>query len=255
MIYGVEANVINDAVPIVVNPQPVSLQEAVYVVFDIETTGLSVTHNKIIEIAAVKLHEGREIDRYSTFVDPHEKIPYHITKLTNITDDMVKGAPDIETVMPQFVEFVGDAVLVAHNASFDTGFIQAFCKRLGIPEPDNPVLDTLEMARMLYPSLKNHRLNTLCDRFKVSLENHHRAIDDTVALGEVLKHMLREAEERQIRDLSRLNDFVGQDLSNARRFTAAYTPETRRGRKICSNWSPCPTRNISIASRAFRKAN
>ena len=125
MLYGVEANVVNDAVNIVEQAQPIELSSATYVVFDIETTGLSITANKIIELAAVKMNEGKEIGRYATFVNPHERIPYHIQQLTNINDDMVKDAPELEPVLKEFVEFVGDAVLVAHNARFDMGFIQA----------------------------------------------------------------------------------------------------------------------------------
>ncbi len=97
--------------------------------------------------------EGKEIDRYATFVDPHERIPYNIQQLTNITDEMVHGAPEIDQVIREFVEFAGDGVLVAHNARFDMGFIQATLKNLDLPEMKNPVLDTLELARLLYPTL------------------------------------------------------------------------------------------------------
>lgn len=219
MIYGVEANVVNDNVAVVMNPREDVLKSTTYIVFDIETTGLSVTQNKIIEIAAVKMEDGKEIDRYATFVDPHVRIPYNIQQLTNINDDMVKGAPDVEEVLPQFVDFAGDAILVAHNARFDVGFINAKLKEMGLPEMNNPVLDTLELARMLFPTLKNHRLNTLAAKYKVSLENHHRAIDDTLALGEILNGLLEDAAKIEgITNLARLNDKVGQDLSNSRPF-------------------------------------
>ncbi|SEB47469.1 PolC-type DNA polymerase III [Paenibacillus sp. GP183] len=218
VIYGVEANVVNDSVPIVLNPAPLDLKQAAYVIFDIETTGLSVTNNLIIEIGGVKMQDGKEIDRFSTFIDPHVKIPYNIQQLTNITDDMVRGAPELADKLPEFVEFVGDCVLVAHNARFDMGFIQANLKRMGLPELSNPVLDTLELARFLFPSMKNHRLNTLSDKFKVSLENHHRAIDDSIALGFILYHLISEASDRHIVSLDRLNDQVGKDLTNQRPF-------------------------------------
>src|SRR5690606_35165117 len=164
VLYGVEANIVNDSVPIVLQQASRSLSESEYVVFDIETTGLSVINHKIIEIAGVKMKEGREIGRFQSFVQPHEKIPYHITQLTNITDEMVRDAPELEPVIRDFVSFAGDAVLVAHNARFDIGFMQANLKRLGMPELANPALDTLELARFLYPSMKNHRLNTLADK-------------------------------------------------------------------------------------------
>ncbi|MCL6603051.1 MAG: PolC-type DNA polymerase III [Paenibacillus sp.] len=220
MLYGVEANVVNDSVNIVENAQPLELKTATYVVFDIETTGLSITRNNITELAAIKMQDGQEIDRYSTFVNPHEKIPYHIQQLTNITDEMVRDAPDLEPVLHKFVEFIGeDSILVAHNARFDMGFIQASLIKLGLPQLTNPSLDTLELARLLYPSMKNHRLNTLADKYKVLLESHHRAIDDTIALGGILTGLLGDAEKlKGMTRLDRLNDYVGNDLSNTRPF-------------------------------------
>ncbi|WCF11146.1 PolC-type DNA polymerase III [Paenibacillus thiaminolyticus] len=219
MIYGLEANVINDDLEVVMNAEPRNLKEATYVVFDIETTGLSVTNTKMTEIAGVKMQDGQEIERYATFVNPHEPIPYHIQQLTNITDEMVKDAPDIDQVLREFTEFVGDAVLVAHNARFDMGYVQYNLKKLGMPEMTNPVIDTLELARLIHPTLKNHRLNTLADKYKVSLENHHRAIDDTIALFGILNGLLKDAQAIYgIEMLDRLNDYVGQNLKNARPF-------------------------------------
>lgn len=231
VLYGMEANVVNDSVAIVLNPEEHPLKEAEYVVFDIETTGLSVINNKIIELAGVKMRDEKVIDRFATFVNPHERIPYNIQQLTNINDDMVRDAPELVDVLPKFREFVGDAVLVAHNARFDIGFIQANLKSLGQPPMDNPVLDTLEMARLLLPNLKNHRLNTLSDRFKVSLENHHRAVDDAEALGYVLFHLIKEAENRRITGLAELNDYVGKDLSNQRPFHCCIYAKTQAGKK------------------------
>lgn len=232
MIYGVEANVVNDNVAVVLNPREEDLRTTTYIVFDIETTGLSVTQNKIIEVAAVKMVEGKEIDRYATFVDPHVRIPYNIQQLTNITDDMVKGAPEVETVLQQFVEFAGDAVLVAHNARFDVGFINAKLKELGRPPMENPVLDTLELARMLFPTMKNHRLNTLATKYKVSLENHHRAIDDTLALGEILNGLIEDAAKIEgIKTLERLNDKVGKEISNTRPFHCGVYALNMTGKK------------------------
>ncbi|MFE5319562.1 PolC-type DNA polymerase III [Paenibacillus sp. NPDC056579] len=231
MIYGVEANIVDDGVPVVVNPRPMELKDAEYVIFDIETTGLSIVHNKIIEIAGVKMRDGKEIDRFATFINPHEKIPYNIQQLTNITDDMVQDAPELKDMLPKFIEFVGDCVLVAHNARFDMGFIQANCKSLGLPEVKNPALDTLEMARLLFPTMKNHRLNTLADKFKVGLDNHHRAIDDSIALGYILFHLIKEANERGITDLERLNDNVGKNLKTARPFHCCIYAKDMVGKK------------------------
>lgn len=231
VIYGVEANIVNDSIPIVYNANEQDPSTATYVVYDVETTGLSVTNNKIIEIAGVKMKDGQIIDKYHSFVDPHEKIPYHISQLTNITDDMVKGAPELDEVMRQFHEFAGDAVLVAHNAAFDMGFIQYASVQTGLPKFDNPVLDTLELARYLYPQMKNHRLNTLADKFKVPLESHHRAIDDAEALGHILTAMLKDVQEKQIDSLAKLNQDVGKDLSNVRPFHACIYAKNAMGKK------------------------
>lgn len=219
MIYGLEAYVVNDNMEVVLNADDRSLHNAVYTIFDIETTGLSVTHNKIIEIAVIKLQNGEEVDRFSTFVNPHMRIPYNIQQLTNITDEMVADAPEIELVLPKFVEFVGNSILVAHNARFDIGFIQYNLQQADMPKIVNPVLDTLELARLLHPSLKNHRLNTLADKYKVLLGSHHRAIDDTIALSGVLNGLLRDAQQLiGVKTLGRMNDYVGQNLQNARPF-------------------------------------
>ncbi|KQO04383.1 PolC-type DNA polymerase III [Paenibacillus sp. Leaf72] len=218
LLFGLEANVVNDAVPIVLNPREQPLAGSEYIVFDIETTGLSVINNKIIELAGVKMKDGKEVATFATFINPHEKIPYHIQQLTNINDEMVQDAPELEPKLREFIEFIGDTVLVAHNARFDIGFLQANCKSLGLPEIKNPVLDTLELARFLHPSLKNHRLNTLSAKYKISLENHHRAIDDSIALGGVLFGLISDAAERNVTGLHQLNDYVGIDLSNSRPF-------------------------------------
>ncbi|MFC3797761.1 PolC-type DNA polymerase III [Cohnella sp. GCM10012308] len=231
MIYGVEANVVNDAVDIVLNARDTVLAEETFVVFDIETTGLSVTANKIIELAGVKVTGGREIGRFSTFIDPHEPIPYNIQQLTSITDEMVAGAPELEPKLIEFLEFAGDAVLVAHNARFDIGFIQHNCKQLGLPQPSNPVLDTLELARYLHPTMKNHRLNTLSNLYKVSLENHHRAIDDTIALAGVLEGLLKDAQTRGITRMARLNEVNENSWKTTRPFHCCIYMLSAAGKK------------------------
>ncbi len=232
VIYGVEANVVNDGVPVVTDADERSLKDASYVVFDIETTGLSVVNNRIIEIAGVKIENEQVVDRFATFINPHESISYNISQLTNITNEMVADAPELADKLPDFVRFVGDSVLVAHNARFDMGFIQANLKSLGMPILPNPVLDTVEMARYLYPEMKNHRLNTLAAKFKVSLENHHRAIDDAEALGHILLAMIKDSvQERDITQLDQLNQFVGKDLSNQRPFHCNIYARNQTGKK------------------------
>jgi len=231
VIYGVEANIVNDAVPVALYPDARELHDAEFVIFDIETTGLSVTQHKIIEIAGVKMREGRELARFQTFVNPHERIPYHIVQLTGITDDMVSGGMEAEDALREFCAFAEGAVLVAHNANFDIGFVQENLKRFGMVPLRQPVIDTLELARLLHPNLKNHRLNTLADTFKVPLENHHRAIDDSAALGHILFHLLKDARERGIHRVDQLNDYVGKDLSNARPFHATIYAKNQTGKK------------------------
>ncbi|MBB6675553.1 PolC-type DNA polymerase III [Cohnella nanjingensis] len=231
VMYGVEANVVNDAIPMVLNPREQSLSDATYVVFDIETTGLSVTANKIIELAGVKVKGGQEIGRFSTFINPHEPIPYNIQQLTSITDEMVQDAPELEPKLKEFIAFIEDAVLVAHNARFDVGFIQENCKRLGLPPVDNPALDTLELARYLHPTMKNHRLNTLSALYKVSLENHHRAIDDTIALAGVLEGLLKDAQERGVNELHKLNEVNVNSWKTTRPFHCGIYMTNAAGKK------------------------
>jgi DNA polymerase-3 subunit alpha (Gram-positive type) len=232
VMYGVEANVVNDSAPIVMNACDLDLRTATYIVFDVETTGLSVVNNRLIEIAGVKIENGKEVARFAELINPHVPIPYNITQLTNIDDSMVKDAPTIEEVLPSFISFIGNDVLVAHNARFDMGFLYAACRAQGIAEPNNPVLDTLELGRILFPTMKNHRLNTFADKYKVSLDNHHRAVDDAAALGGILMGMIKDTTDRGILNLDQLNELVGQSThSNARPFHCCIYAKNAQGKK------------------------
>ena len=162
VIYGVEAYLIDDLGNAVFSPRGQNLDDT-YVVFDIETTGLSKEKEMITEIGAVKVADGKIIDRFSTFVNPQRPISAEITKLTGITDDMVKDAPTIENVLPEFLKFCEDTVLVAHNASFDTGFIRIAAERAGLGELHHTIVDTLELARALLPELNKHKLDIVCE--------------------------------------------------------------------------------------------
>ena len=203
IIYGVEGYFVDDLKDLVINDKGQKL-DSEYVVFDIETTGLSPRHNKIIEIGAVRVKNGSICDTYNQFVNPEIPIPYNITKLTSINDSMVMDAPTIETVLPQFLEYVGDAALVAHNASFDTGFIREFAERLGLPF-DYTILDTLTLAHILIPELGKYTLDRLCKQFGVSLENHHRACDDAYATAEIFVKMLKLIKDKGIETIEELN--------------------------------------------------
>src|SRR5207253_522936 len=160
-LFGIEANLVDDGVPIAYNEAHRLLAEETFVVFDVETTGLSAYYNTIIELGAVKIRGGEVIDRFESFVNPHHRLSATTINLTSITDDMVQTAPDIEEVTKRFSDWIGNDVLVAHNASFDIGFLNASLKKIGLEKEKNPVIDTLELGRFLYPEMKNHRLNTL----------------------------------------------------------------------------------------------
>ncbi|TMV51583.1 PolC-type DNA polymerase III [Paenibacillus mesophilus] len=231
IIYGVEANVIDDGVSIATSPRKQDLNGATYVVFDVETTGLSVTTCHMIELAAIKMTEGKETGRFTSFVNPRRKIPHHITQLTGISDEMVADAPNLAQVMKEFIRFIGDSVLVAHNAGFDIGFIRQALRESGLPDFDNPVLDTLELARALYPKLKNHRLNTLADLCKVELNNHHRAIDDSVALGHILYRMIRDARAGGTSCLSQINA-LPRNPAGWRPFHCNIYARSQQGKKV-----------------------
>ncbi|HHW38917.1 MAG TPA: PolC-type DNA polymerase III [Bacillales bacterium] len=210
ILYGLEANLVNDGVPIAYNPTHRLLNEATYIVFDVETTGLSAVYDTIIELAAVKVKNGEIIDRFEAFSNPHHPLSATTIELTGITDDMVKDAPDLEVVIRQFNDWVADDILVAHNASFDMGFYNMGLKRIGLGKSTNPVIDTLELGRYLYPELKNHRLNTLCKRFDIELTQHHRAIYDAEATGHLLLKMLKDCDEKELRYHDQLNENMGQ---------------------------------------------
>ncbi|MBO5424247.1 MAG: PolC-type DNA polymerase III [Lachnospiraceae bacterium] len=203
IIYGVEGYFVDDLKDLVVNDKGQGI-DSEYVVFDIETTGLSPKFNKIIEIGAVRIKDGKIQDTYSRFVNPEVPIPYSITKLTSINDGMVMEAPTIEEILPEFLEFVGDAILVAHNASFDTGFIKEFAKRQGL-EFNSTIVDTMTLAHILIPELGKYTLDRLCKQFNVSLENHHRACDDAAATAEIFVKMVRMIKEKEITTIKELN--------------------------------------------------
>ncbi len=204
VLYGVEGYLVNDDAKIVYNPKGQSISDS-FVVFDIETTGLSSEKNNITEIGAVKVVDGKITDKWSTFVNPMEKIPENIVELTGITDEMVANAPKIEEILGDFLEFSKGSVLVAHNAKFDVGFIKVACNRLNI-DFDFTWLDTLQLARSLYPDLVNHKLNTLAKHLNVLLENHHRAVDDAKATADIFIKMAEDLEKKNFLALDYLND-------------------------------------------------
>ena len=210
ILYGVEANLVDDGVPIAYNSAHRKLADDTYVVFDVETTGLSAVYDTIIELAAVKIKNGEIIDKFESFANPHKPLSATIINLTSITDDMLQDAPEVEAVLKRFHRWAEDAIFVAHNASFDMGFLNVGYKKVGLEKAANPVIDTLELGRLLYPELKNHRLNTLAKKLDVELTQHHRAIYDAEATGYIFLKMLRDAAEKEIEYHDQLNDHMGQ---------------------------------------------
>ncbi|HJC46738.1 MAG TPA: PolC-type DNA polymerase III [Candidatus Lachnoclostridium pullistercoris] len=203
VIYGVEGYLVDDLKQLVDRPRGQSL-DGDFVVFDLETTGLSPEKNRIIEIGAVRVKGGEIVDRFSTFVNPEIPIPFEIEKLTSINDAMVIGAPKIEEALPEFFKFCGDAALVGHNAAFDVSFVAHSAARLGLPF-DPTVLDTVTLAQHLLPNLNRYKLDTVAKALNVSLENHHRAVDDAGATAEIFAAFVAMLKDRGVEDVDQLN--------------------------------------------------
>lgn len=228
VIYGIEGYIMNDGSPLILNCNNQTLDDT-YVVFDIETTGLSFKHDKITEIGAVKIKAGEVVDRFSALVNPETRIPPKIVELTGITDDMVRDKPTISKVLPEFMDFIGDAPVVAHNASFDTSFIKQNCRIFNL-DFDNTIVDTLSLSRILVPKLKRYKLNVLAKHFGIKLLNHHRAVDDAVATGSIFIELISLLKERNINDLGDINallsdkvDFTKLDTNHINILVKNYT--------------------------------
>lgn len=204
ILYGVEGYLVDDMKELVEHSRGQSFSDS-YVVFDIETTGFSPEKNKIIEIGAVKVVNGQITDKFSTFVNPDVPIPFEIEQLTGINDNMVLSSPGIEVILPQFLEFCKDCALVAHNASFDVSFISWQAAKQGL-EFEPTVLDTVAIARQLLPSLNRFKLDTVAKALNISLENHHRAVDDAGATAEIFVKFVEMLRARGVENLDQLNE-------------------------------------------------
>ena len=211
-IYGVEGYLVDDLKPIVFDSENQDLDSR-FVVFDIETTGFSAVNDRIIEIGAVKVDGGQIVDRYSTFVNPERPIPFEIEKLTGIHDGMVESADVIEDILPKFMEFCQDCIMVAHNAEFDMSFIRENCRRQGL-ERKFTVVDTLAMARSMLPDLKNYKLDTVVEAVGGSLENHHRAVEDAESTADIFVKFVARLKNMGVTDLDTLNS-MSQMSGNA----------------------------------------
>ena len=203
ILYGCEGYLVDDSKDIVTDSKGQSLTDT-FVVFDLETTGLNSSKCKIIEIGAVKFENGIITERFSEFVNPFEPLPFDIIQLTGITDDMLRNAKAVEEILPLFKEFCGDAVLVAHNADFDTGVICAWCKKLSL-NWEFTYLDTVALSQYLLPELSRYKLNNVAKHLKVSLENHHRAVDDAECTAHIFEKLIKRLRDREIYNLDDLN--------------------------------------------------
>ena len=206
ILYGCEGYYVNDVDDrIVVHGSQEMDFDQEYAAFDLETTGLSSRTDRIIEIGAVILKNGQEIDRFQTFVDPERKLDRKIVELTGITDEMLVGAPSIQEVLPKFLEFVGDRVLVAHNSDFDTGFIRAECQRQGLPY-GYTAADTLILSQNLLPQLNKFKLDIVSNALSLPEFNHHRAADDAMTCGLIMHRLMKKLEEEHdIHTLQEIN--------------------------------------------------
>ncbi len=204
VIYGMEGYFVDDTARALFGEAHGEFSDTEFVIFDIETTGLSPLSCQITEIGAVLYRGGEVLDRFSTFADPGVPIPQNIIEITGITDEMVKGAPTPLEAVKSFLEFVGDRVLIAHNANFDMGFIKKVCEDNGIPLK-NAYLDTLALSRFLNPDLKKHKLDTLQKYFNLEDFNHHRAFEDAEMLGKIFDAMVHKMEQEGILSLDDMN--------------------------------------------------
>ncbi len=201
VIYGVEAYLVPDKTSCVSFSKNQEL-DTKYCVLDIETTGLSFRTEKITELGAVIYKNGEIIDQFECFVNPEKPIPYEVVKVTNITDEMVKDAETIEQVLPKFLEFIGDSVIVAHNADFDVGFLKYFAEQQGL-KLENTYIDTLRLARNLFPDYKKYKLGIIAENLGIKVDVAHRALDDVITLVKVFKVMI---EMLQNNGVKRLDD-------------------------------------------------
>ena len=199
VIYGMEAYYVNDTARVIYGAGRPGFDDEM-VVFDIETTGLSPVSCHITEIGAVKIRGGEVVDTFDTFVDPEVPIPEEISRLTHITDDMVKGAPRVKEALEAFFAFAGDDMLIAHNATFDVGFVRTYAEQCGLPF-GYTFLDTLALSRYVNPELKNHKLDTIATAYGLGDFNHHRACDDAAMLAAIFLQMLRRLRDEGITDL------------------------------------------------------
>ena len=211
IIYGVEAYLVPDKSSNVYRPKHQDI-DTEYVVLDIETTGLSFQTEKITELGAVKIKNGEIIEEFESFVNPEKPIPEKIVEITHITDEMVKDAGTIEEVLPKFLEFLGDAVLVAHNANFDIGFIRHFAEKLGY-KLDNTYIDTLSLSKQVFPDFKKYKLGLIAEKLGIKVEVAHRALDDVLTLVKVFNVIIEKLKEQGIKTVDDIDLKLSKEIN------------------------------------------
>ena len=234
ILYGVEANMIDDHALLVLNPAPMTYEDREFVIFDVETTGLSSVYDTIIEIGAVKMKNGEVLERFDKFINPHHPLSEQTINLTSITDEMVGAADDEAVVIKRFQDFYGDRPLCGHNVQFDVGFVNAALRRAGMSEITQPVVDTLEVSRLLHPEQNRHTLDSLAKKYNVSLEHHHRANQDAEATGYLMYKLLDAFKKKYNEDnLNNLNSYAahGEVYKRARPSHMTVLAKDQKGLK------------------------
>ncbi len=210
VIYGVEAYLVPDGQTVVYGGKNQDL-DTEYCVLDIETTGLSYRREKITELGAIKIKNGEIIDTFECFVNPEKPIPYDVISVTHITDDMVRDAETIDKVLPKFIEFAGDSVLVAHNANFDIGFLIHFAEEQGL-RLDNTYIDTLALARDMFPDYKKFKLGIIAENLGIRVDVAHRALDDVKTLVKVFEVMLKNLKEKNVKTVNEIESVYSDKI-------------------------------------------
>ncbi len=210
VIYGVEAYFVPDKDPCVVNSKNQSI-DTEYCVFDLETTGISHITEKITEVGIIKIKNGEIIDTFECFVNPEKPIPPKVVEVTHITDDMVKDAETIDKVMPKVLEFMGDSVLVAHNADFDIGFMKYNCEQLGL-KFEYTHIDTLRLAKAIFPEFTKYKLGIIADKLGIKVDVAHRALDDVKTLVAVFKEMIERAKDKKAKTIDDFDNVFETDF-------------------------------------------
>ncbi len=222
-IYGVELDFVDEKAFKITSDSDLDLplKDQSYVVFDIETTGLSATRDKIIEIGAVKVTATSVVEKFQRFVNPNEFLSEFTTKLTSITDEMIANAPSIDDVLPEFLDFCNGSILVAHNAIFDVGHIRENAKKLNLEFDESLYIDTLNLARYFYSDkLKRFNLKAVAKYFKVKQENHHRADDDAYVTAQIWQSMLQDLSGKDIKSFKEINEAI--DLKESWKHVMPY---------------------------------